>query len=141
MSAGTGTPTPEEIRALVRETLPEYMVPSAVVVLDGLPVTRSGKLDRAALPAPEVTASGRGPRTPVEEILCGVFCEVLGIDAAGIDDSFFDLGGDSLLATRLVGRVRSALGVELPVRAVFEAPTVAELAERAGRAGGGTRPV
>ncbi|MFB9883086.1 phosphopantetheine-binding protein, partial [Planobispora siamensis] len=142
-AAGDGSgplavPAAEEIRALVRETLPEYMVPSAVVVLDALPVTRHGKLDRAALPAPEAGggATGRGPRTPVEEILCGLYADVLGRDVVGVDDSFFDLGGDSLLATRLVGRVRSALGVELPVRVVFEAPTVTGVARRVEESAG-----
>ncbi|MEU3606816.1 amino acid adenylation domain-containing protein [Streptomyces sp. NPDC035033] len=129
-AAGAGA-RPEELRAFARDRLPEHMVPSSVVPLDRLPLTPNGKLDRAALPAPG-RAAARGPhrpaRNPREQLVCDLFAEVLGTERIGVDDNFFDLGGHSVLATRLTARLRTAYGVELSLRALFEAATPAALA-------------
>ncbi|WP_406142165.1 amino acid adenylation domain-containing protein [Streptomyces sp. NBC_01089] len=128
---------PDDIAGLrdhAARQLPAYMVPSGWLTLERLPLTPSGKLDRAALPLPAPRTrdgeSGRVPRTPREDVLCQLFAEVLGLDQVLIDDDFFALGGHSLLATRLIGRIRTALGAELGIRALFEAPTPAGLADR-----------
>jgi amino acid adenylation domain-containing protein/non-ribosomal peptide synthase protein (TIGR01720 family) len=129
-SAGVPAPSTAALRSRVSDSLPAHMVPAAFVRLDTLPVTPNGKLDTRALPVPDFSgmASGRAPRTPQEEILCGLFAEILGASVVGIDDSFFELGGHSLLATRLVTRIRSLFGVQFSLRSLFESPTVASLA-------------
>src|SRR5262249_47033497 len=123
-----GDGDPAGLRAFVRERLPEYMVPAAVVLLPELPLTANGKLDRAALPAPEYRVSGRAPSTPEEEVLCRLLAEVLGVDGpAGADDGFFDLGGDSIVAIQLVARARRE-GLALTAREVFRHRTPGALA-------------
>ncbi|MFL6141531.1 MAG: non-ribosomal peptide synthetase [Labedaea sp.] len=125
------------LREHVSRLLPEHMVPSALVVLDTLPLTAGGRLDTAALPAAGAAAlpMRRPPRTPRERTMCELFCDVLGVPEVGIDDSFLEFGGHSLLANRLVSRIRTAFGAELNIRTVFESPTVAALVERLPDAG------
>src|SRR6185295_1749640 len=120
-----------ELRATLRKSLPDYMLPSAFVFLTAFPRTLSGKVDRRALPAPARTQAD-GPaetlRNPVEEVLAGFWCEVLGLDGIAVEDDFFELGGHSLLGSRVLARVRNAFGVELPLSALFARPTLGGLA-------------
>ena len=139
----TGTADPTGIRAQLAERLPAYMVPAAVVVLAALPMTVNGKLDTRALPAPEYQDRDqyRAPATAVEEILAGIYGQVLGVQRVGVEDSFFDLGGDSVSAMRLVAAINTGLDADLSVRALFDAPTVAQLAPRIGGEAGRREPL
>ncbi|CPZ44543.1 non-ribosomal peptide synthetase [Mycobacteroides abscessus] len=130
----TGTADPAELRAALTDRLPSYMVPVVLVALPRLPLTVNGKLDLDALPAPEYQSVDqyRAPTSPSEEILAGIYAQVLGLDRVGMDDSFFDLGGDSLLAMRLVAALNRSMDAGLEERAVFDAPTVAQLMLRIG---------
>ncbi|MBI2697452.1 non-ribosomal peptide synthase/polyketide synthase, partial [Mycobacterium nebraskense] len=139
----TGAVDPADIRAALAERLPTYMVPAAVVVVDAIPLTVNGKLDTRALPAPDYRGTGhyRAPVTPTEEVLAGIYAQVLGLDRVGVDDSFFDLGGDSLAAMRLIAAVNTGLNAHLGVRSLFEAPTIHQLALRLGTDGAGRTPL
>ncbi|WP_280456490.1 non-ribosomal peptide synthetase [Nocardia carnea] len=142
------TVEPGELGRFLGEKLPSYMVPAAIVVLDAFPLNTSGKLDRKALPEPvfSVDAAGfRAPRTQAEQVVAAIFADILGQELVGVDDNFFDLGGNSLVATQVVARISAAFGVRIGVRALFETPTVAGLATRiataaAGGESGETRP-
>ncbi|OBH51703.1 non-ribosomal peptide synthetase [Mycobacterium colombiense] len=138
----TGTADPTVARAELAKQLPAYLVPAAVVAIDALPLTVNGKLDSRALPAPEYRDSKyRAPGNAIEEVLAGVYADVLGLDRVSVDDSFFDLGGDSLTAMRLIAAVNKSLNTRLGVRTLFDAPTVAHLAPRVRTDGGGLEPL
>jgi len=127
-------PTNTELRSFLKEKLPEYMVPSAYVLIDDLQLTPSGKIDRRALPAPDLERSRLetkfiAPRTPVEKVLAKIWFEVLGLERVGIHDNFFELGGHSLLATQVVSRIRETFETDLSLRSLFENQIVADLAE------------
>ena len=134
----------QTVRERLTRILPDHLVPSAIVTLDQLPLTTNGKLDRARLPAPDLSrqqAAYVSPRTPAEEILCWLFADVLGLEQVGVDDDFFALGGHSLTATRLASRIRATMGVDLTIRTIFDAPTVAALSTRLSTAGSTRRPL
>ena len=133
MPAAQQAPTSAELRDFLGNQLPDYMVPVCFVTLDSLPMTPSGKVDRARLPRPSLSrddsgASYRAPGNPVEEKIASIYEEALHLDRAGVDDDFFRLGGHSLLATRIISRIRDVFQIELPLRSVFVAPTVRKLA-------------
>jgi amino acid adenylation domain-containing protein len=129
-----GIPTSGELRGHLRENLPEFMIPSVFIELAALPLTSSSKLDRAALPAPDIGRTEQdgsyvAPSTPTEELLAGIWAELLGADRVGAEDNFFELGGHSLLATQVISRIRDVFGTEVPLAALFDRPTVRELAQ------------
>ena len=131
---GANQPDVDELRRLLKTRLPPFMVPSSLVVLESFPVNANGKLDRAALPAPDGTGARLGgsyapPETPVQHALASIWAEVLSIDAVGIDDNFFDVGGHSLLAVKMLSRVQGAFGLEIHLSSLFERPTIRELSE------------
>ncbi len=129
----TGSADPVELRGALAQRLPAYMIPAAIVVVPALPLTVNGKLDRRALPAPEYrSAAGtyRAPANPVEETIAGIYAHVLGMDRVGVEDSFFDLGGDSISAMRVIAAINTALDAQLAVRTLFEAPTVRALSHQ-----------
>jgi acyl carrier protein len=131
-----------EIREALRQQLPDYMMPSIFVPLDAMPLTPNGKVDRQHLPVPPTARAAledtyTPPRTPIEERLAHIWAEVLGLDRVGIDDNFFAIGGHSLLATRAMSRINTSLQIDLPLRRLFELPTIAALAEAIDAANAG----
>ena len=129
----TGDVDPGELRTALVQQLPGYMVPAAIVVIEAWPLTVSGKLDIAALPAPDYFGSQyQAPGSPIEELMAGIYADILDMERVGVDDSFFDLGGDSLSAMRLIAAINATLDIDLPVRALFDAPTVRNLIHQLG---------
>ncbi|HEY2914307.1 MAG TPA: phosphopantetheine-binding protein, partial [Candidatus Angelobacter sp.] len=134
-------PSTTELRSHLQGRLPDYMLPSAFVMVDSMPLTDTGKIDRSALPVPEevrpeLAQKYVAPRSALEQVLAGIFAEILKVERVGIQDNFFELGGHSLLATQVTSRIRQLLSVNLPLRKLFEYPTVSGLAEAASRESG-----
>lgn len=134
MGADGEAPEEELLRRLLKSKLPPFMVPSTFVVLDALPVTPNGKLDRASLPAPDgarpdLERPYAAPESALEQAFASVWCDVLGIEKVGVDDDFFDLGGHSLLAVKMLARVHDSLGISLALRQLFEGSSIRELAQ------------
>lgn len=140
MTSDRNSCQPDSLGDYLRQCLPNYMIPAALVMLDALPMTPNGTLDHDALPAPNRADSSRAPRTPQEQLLCELFAKMLNLRAVSIDDNFFELGVHSLLSARIVAQAQATLGVELTLRTLFEAPTVASRARRLQRARGEPRP-
>jgi non-ribosomal peptide synthetase component F len=136
VAGGDRSAVGERLRRRLRTNLPEYMIPASLVFLDAMPLTENGKVERAALPAPDTSRPELEVRfqpllTESQATLAGIWSSVLGIERVGLQDNFFDLGGDSLMAARMMGRVQKAFGVDMPLRRLFEARTLAALAELA----------
>ncbi|ARV58895.1 hypothetical protein BZZ01_09850 [Nostocales cyanobacterium HT-58-2] len=136
----TLAPTPSQLRSFLKEKLPDYMVPAAIMLLKALPLTSNGKVDRYALPVPDTTRPELSQeyiasKTPIEELLASIWSNILGLQQIGIHDDFFELGGHSLLATQLLSQIRNIFGVELQLHSIFEEPTIAKIAEHIQRAG------
>jgi acyl carrier protein len=133
VAAAGSNPSADDLRSFLQSKLPDYMVPSAFLFLDSLPLTSNGKLDRKALPAPdhsrpELYDAFVAPRNAVEAVLANIWAEVLKLEKVGIRDNFFYLGGHSLMATQVISRIRNAFSIEVPLRQIFDAPTIAEMA-------------
>ncbi|MET7339679.1 condensation domain-containing protein, partial [Nonomuraea sp. NPDC005650] len=140
-----GIPATDDLRAHLAAGLPDYMIPSIFIELAAFPLSPNGKIDRAALPVPdgsrpELAGGYQPPTTPTEQLLAGIWANLLGVDQVGVRDNFFDLGGHSLLATQTITRIRAVLGVDLPLAALFDQPTVGGLAPLVDGANGTSRP-
>lgn len=131
-----------DVRSFLRELVPDYMIPSAFILLDVLPLTPNGKVDRLALPSPDLAhlqteAAFLAPRTPAEEIVAGIWADVLGVEQIGVESNFFEVGGNSLLATQVVARLRQIFGVDVPLRDFLKTPTVEGLVSALAEVWGG----